>query len=242
MIKTFNLYAFKGVDFSKTLNIEFDISIGATISIQIRKNYDSSYFTNLDVSIINYTGLIQIDLSGEKSSLLKTGRYFCDITISEDTNTIISGEFLLSTNIIRSALTVGDPLDSSIPIGSDGIDVSYDIIEGLITAYAIGGNRIVVLNNNGKVEYADNENSLHINKIIGVTKIAVGPNQPIKVQNVGVFEDSLWNWTIGDVIYASTNGLMTQIVPSLGFIQEIGIAISTNKVLIDIKNSIAREE
>jgi hypothetical protein len=233
MITSFNLYAIKGSDFAKNLLLNGPIESGATIRGQIRKNYDSSYFMDLDVSIIESSvGLIHIELSGSKSSPLTTGKYFCDIIISGTTIVAINGELILTPNSNRNALTIGDIIESN--ISECGID-------GLYTESSVGGSRVVIINNAGKIEYANSENPDHINKIIGITKFAANANEIIRIQDSGFFEDSSWNWVIGKRLYASTNGIMTQTIPSSGFIQEIGIAISIKKIIIDIKMLIVLE-
>lgn len=122
MIKTFNLYVTKGDDYSKELVLDYPLEQNAVVQGQFRKNYDSSFFTDLDVSTLDSSnGTIRVQLPAIESGLLKTGSYLASISIV-DTPITIEGILILSSEGIRSAVTIHDTPVPTIPIGSDGVN------------------------------------------------------------------------------------------------------------------------
>jgi hypothetical protein len=117
-------------------------------------------------------------------------------------------------------------------------DLEYQSLSNIITNNVItvtpisnlGGNRVVMANN----EYADNTILSTVGKAIGFTKNAVNSGSPVEIINNN-FLDGFSGLTINENIYLSINGTITQTVPTTGYIQNLGIAISSTSILINIQ-------
>ena len=93
---------------------------------------------------------------------------------------------------------------------------------------ALGGNRVVT----GIATYADNTDLTTLGKAIGVTQTSTLANTPVTLTTQGEL-DGFSDLAPNGSIYLSTNGTITQIVPSVGYIQKIGVAISTTSAIIN---------
>ena len=100
---------------------------------------------------------------------------------------------------------------------------------------ALGGNRaITIVNNNIVYASSDTPNS---NGVIGFTARAVVTGEVIDIitaNDLGGFS----GLTAGQPIYLSTNGTITQTVPTSGVLQVLGSALSDTKINIKIQPSI----
>lgn len=115
------------------------------------------------------------------------------------------------------------------PPGPPGLAGSAGASYSILTAgAALGGNRVVIDN----ATYADNSNDAHINKVIGFTVGAATLGAPVNIQSSGEL-DGFSGLAIAPV-YLAANGTLTQDVPTSGFIQKLGNAISSTAVLIAI--------
>lgn len=97
----------------------------------------------------------------------------------------------------------------------------------------IGGNRVVVLENNELI-YADNNNINHANKILGLTLTSVTPNNYVNILTIGEM-NGFYNLIIGEPIYLINNGLITQTLPNSGFIIQLGTALKQDTIYINCK-------
>jgi hypothetical protein len=109
---------------------------------------------------------------------------------------------------------------------------------GQLLEYPVGhivsGHRVVVLNSEQKVIYADRTISEHANIVLGITTKAATDGD-VTVQVSGELTESSWNWTLGTPIWLNTSGLMTQTPPIAGFSLIIGFPISSTKMFISIR-------
>jgi|SRR5271157_1834398 len=100
----------------------------------------------------------------------------------------------------------------------------------------IGGNRVVIIDVDGKLYYADKDNLNHINKILGITTQAGMIGTTIQVQSISEMVEPSWNWDVTKpAVYLGNNGLLTQTVPITGFLLEIGNTSSNISIIINIK-------
>jgi hypothetical protein len=95
-------------------------------------------------------------------------------------------------------------------------------------ATALGGNRVVT----GIATYADNTDITTLGNAIGVTQTSTLANTPVTLTTSGEL-DGFSNLVPNGSVYLSTLGTVTQILPSVGYIQKIGVAISTTKILLN---------
>lgn len=117
------------------------------------------------------------------------------------------------------------------PGAAAGTTVEYPI------AYAVSGHRMVVLNEDQEVIYADNTIVAHANKILGMT-IGAATVGNVFIQSGGELTEPSWSWTLDVPIWLSTNGLLTQTVPVSGFSLIIGFPVTATKIFINIREPI----
>lgn len=120
--------------------------------------------------------------------------------------------------------------------GSQGLKGDTGAGSGAVLAMVatsdLGGNRAVTLNNQNVI-YASSDN-INPNGVIGFTANAVVTGDTINIitgNDLGGFS----NLIAGQPIYLSTNGTITQTVPSTGILQMLGSALSDTKINIKIQ-------
>ena len=134
---------------------------------------------------------------------------------------------------------------SSSEIGPQGVQGAQGIpgpagatIISYPAASAIGGHRVVVLNADEEVEYADNTTAAHANKVIGLTTGAAIEGADVIIQSYGEMSEVSWSWTLDVPVWLGTNGLMTQTPPTSGFSLIIGFPVSATKLFVDLREPI----
>lgn len=106
---------------------------------------------------------------------------------------------------------------------------------------AIGGHRVVIIDNN-IAYYADNTNLSHINKPIGISNNASSLGGEVTVVFFGEMEESSWNWNVNLPIWISTSGLLTQTPPETGFSCIIAFPVTATKIFVNKQENIIRSE
>jgi hypothetical protein len=119
-----------------------------------------------------------------------------------------------------------------------GVGVNSSNFLTLIADGALSGHRVVVPTTSGKAGYADKATPAHANKIIGITKGAAADLATVEVQYDGEMTEPSWTWTTNLPIYCGASGVLTQVPPSSGFVQQVGVALSPTKMSIGILQSI----
>jgi hypothetical protein len=117
--------------------------------------------------------------------------------------------------------------------GPGGINVVYAIADENLS-----GGKVVVMNENNKFIYADNTNVTHAGRIAGITTGAIMQNSDGMVIASGLLIEPVWAWNINEPIFLGLNGALTQIEPTIGFLQVIGVATSTTSMFINIREPI----
>lgn len=103
----------------------------------------------------------------------------------------------------------------------------------LVADVALGGHRAVIATATG-CDYADNTDATHTDKIIGVTSGAVSQGSLAYIVTTGEL-NGFSGLIKGSPVYASTNGTLTQTVPTSGFVQKLGVAIAADTCVIQIQ-------
>jgi hypothetical protein len=117
--------------------------------------------------------------------------------------------------------------------GPEGIP-GISAVSILTTPRTLGGNRVVT----AELDYADCTDLSTINRVIGVTASAANAWDTIPVVEFGVL-GGFSGLTPNTPIYLSTNGTVSHNLPSSGYQQLIGVAISTTKLSINIQEPLA---
>jgi hypothetical protein len=100
---------------------------------------------------------------------------------------------------------------------------------------AVGGGRVVVPTTSGKVGYADKSIAAHANKIVGITRNAASDGASIFVQYTGKMQDSGWTWITNNPIFCGLTGILTQTVPTSGWVTQVAVALSPTEIIVEIK-------
>jgi hypothetical protein len=91
----------------------------------------------------------------------------------------------------------------------------------------------------GDGNIADSANIAHINKLVGIARNFMSNNQAGDVQYAGEMINPDWAFVIGDRIYVKGSDI-SNVVPSLptdAWIQQVGVAIRPDTVMLDIKEA-----
>jgi len=100
----------------------------------------------------------------------------------------------------------------------------------------LGGHRAVIVDNDNKVYYGDRTNLAHMYKVVGITRGAANIGTNVEIQTYGLMTELSWNWIAGQPIFLGTNGLLTQIPPTNGFLLIIAKALTNTDIFISVKN------
>ncbi len=141
---------------------------------------------------------------------------------SLDTHTVVVN----ADSLVTIAAGTQGPQGIRGPIGLSGAG----LIE-LTAGMDVGGNRVVT----GSAEYADNTDLSTIGRIIGITVGAALSGSLVNIMANGEL-DGFYGLTVNEPVYLSTNGTITQALPTAGYLQKLGVAISATSILINISN------
>lgn len=137
---------------------------------------------------------------------------------------------MLSLEQDQVALTTVGEQGPQGPAGPDGgLEQEYTAGE------SVGGHRVVYVDEDGAVRYADCTEAAHAFKIAGLTLEASTAGNPVRVQTYGVVAEPSLNLSVDDQIYLGSSGLFTQTPPvSRAFLLSIGGAVATTKLFLRI--------
>lgn len=159
-----------------------------------------------------------------------------DVTVTDDGLDIVLTESLLD-------VTIGSDLE--IEFTENLLNVSYGELVSITNNYGadtvgvtasenLGGHRIVTVEG----YYASKDTANDKFKVLGMTTGAVSSGSEATVAVSGFVEENSWNWTVGNAVFLSTNGLLTQTVPTSGFRQIIGKPKTPTILFIEISEPI----
>lgn len=75
-------------------------------------------------------------------------------------------------------------------------------------------------------------NATSLSMYAGVTRAAVLTGNPASVVRIGFLSENSWTWTPNAPVFITTDGVLTQTVPS-GTLRRIGWAISATQIHLD---------
>ena len=143
------------------------------------------------------------------------------VVLTDNVSTVIASIDVASSTIVTSAVQG--------PAGISGANATISYIAGV----ALGGHRGVVLSDSTAI-YADSTISSHANKLIGITASAVSSGSFANIQSSGEL-DGFSGLIVNAIMYLQTTGIINSNLPTSGFIQQVGIATSATKILINIQ-------
>jgi hypothetical protein len=103
---------------------------------------------------------------------------------------------------------------------------------------ALGGHRMVVLDDTGKAIYADNTVLSHANKVLGITTGAASMGATATIQTGGEMTEPSWLWALDTPIWLSSSGMLTQVAPVTGFSLIVAFPVSATKAIISLREPI----
>lgn len=160
------------------------------------------------------------------------------ITVTQPLNQItVAGQNNVTVQPVRKTVQVSQPNAIVQVNGLQGIKGNTGASSSVTIAAPInlGGNRVVMANGH----YADNTDFATVNKAIGLTQGAAITGADVVIV-ISTELDGFAGLTPNDPIYLSTNGTVTQTLPLTGYIQQVGVAISTTKILVNLMMPIAQ--
>lgn len=95
----------------------------------------------------------------------------------------------------------------------------------------LSGHRAVYIADNGKAFYSAPDDSCR--RTVGLTTGAAVLNATASIQTDGVLTEPTWSWTGNEPIYLVSNGMLTQTVPTTGYVFQIGVPAGPTKLRIE---------
>lgn len=86
----------------------------------------------------------------------------------------------------------------------------------------------------GKLVVASHDNLTIVGKVVGITKGASSTGSYVTIISTGGQLDGFSGLTVGAKYYLSTNGQLTTTVPTTGFIQQMGVAMTTTMLAVNL--------
>lgn len=100
----------------------------------------------------------------------------------------------------------------------------------IATPFSLGGNRAVAMTATG-LNYADNTIE---SETLGITKFSAGANSTANILFAGEL-NGFSGLITGESIYLGVSGIITQTPPTAGYLQVLGVAISSTKINIQLQ-------
>lgn len=97
----------------------------------------------------------------------------------------------------------------------------------------LSGHRVVMIEDD-KAYYADCTVPSHGKRVLGITTGASVIGAQSRIQASGEMSESSWAWILDAPVWLGINGLLTQVIPTVGFSLIVGFPISSTKLLIRI--------
>ena len=148
-----------------------------------------------------------------------------DIIVTNSPDVVISP--IVTPTVTIAGVTVvksGSSLATSTTVASSGE------LTPIASDLALERNRVVGYNN-GALTYVDINST---DEVIGFTVGDNSANSMTTIQNSGAIY-GFNSLIIGQPVFLAANGLITQTVPTIGRLQQVAIALSATKVLIQIQ-------
>lgn len=125
------------------------------------------------------------------------------------------------------------------PSGPPGRDGVNSPLQYYTAAVALSGHIAVTLNTSGLATPADCRTESHAAALAGATIGAAEAGASAIVRQTGLLESPGWGLTPDLPVYLGESGALVQTVPSSAlFVKQIGRALSSTSVLIDIQPAI----
>jgi len=115
--------------------------------------------------------------------------------------------------------------------GGGGAPVNDDTLTA-VAGETLGGHRAVYLNDAGQALYADASLDT-CRRTIGLTTGAAAFGATATLQFEGVLVNVGWTWTGNEPVWLAATGLLTQTVPTSGYLFRVGVPMGATKLRVD---------
>lgn len=85
--------------------------------------------------------------------------------------------------------------------------------------------------NESVVQYADSSDTAQAGKFLGISLNAATPGDPLDIRISGEITEPGWAWALG-CVYVGAAGHLTQTMPTTGYLQAVGVALTPTKLLV----------
>ena len=127
-------------------------------------------------------------------------------------------------------------LNSNSKIDKRFVDDNVANVIDKVSNKNISIHRLVVLDDNGYPEYADNSVRSHANRVVGISTTSALSGETLRIQHSGGITDPSFNFTVGP-LFVGENGFLTSTPPdgtNATFSQLVGIATSPTELTMNL--------
>ncbi|MHB8890308.1 MAG: hypothetical protein ACYC46_15965 [Acidobacteriaceae bacterium] len=107
------------------------------------------------------------------------------------------------------------------------------IVSGVAGA-TVSANTAVALMG-GQVVSAQSGDTSQAGNVVGISLNGGQAGTIIDIQQVGEMVLSAWNWVLGQPVFVGPNGPLTQVPPTSGFAQIVGVPVAANSISIGLQ-------
>lgn len=161
----------------------------------------------------------------QESNVISTVNSINSIVPSLSSNLVVTEEIYTINASSPNSVLISAGIQG--PIGISGTEGSSSV--SLISPNTLGSNRAVT----ASIDYASSSDLTTVSKTIGFTQGSVVSGNLVTIVLSGPL-DGFSGFTINLPVYLSTLGTVTQTVPTSGYIQKVGVALTTTKLLINL--------
>lgn len=154
-----------------------------------------------------------------------------DVSISVDpSNVVVSSGAAqgISVSQVPNNINVAGAPGIRGPKGEDGQAVNIQTFEA---GANLSGHRAIRVSA-GLAYVCDGATAAHAGRCIGVSTGAAAQGDATLIQTIGVLTEPSWSWIEGPV-FVGADGILTQSLAGLAFIQQVGVAVSSTTVDIN---------
>lgn len=99
-------------------------------------------------------------------------------------------------------------------------------------AKALGKYWLVVIEPDGQVDYASCLDLTHPGRLIGLALDVAARGDRVSVKRAGEVTEPSWDWQADHPLWLGKDGELTQVRPNLGFLCQVGVALSPQSILL----------
>ena len=133
------------------------------------------------------------------------------------TNTVVSVQSTTTTSPTGSSAAV--LTTAADPTGTAGVDLAAAILVSVAA--------------DGTLQPTSSSDTTQFGKVAGFTLLAVSAGAAVPFTMRDSLTNSAWALTPGEPVFAGQNGGVTQVEPVIGFVQPVGLAVSTTTIVAD---------